>query len=521
MGWMRYGLGALQRALWLALCSAALTPALACEGAGNIRLQRPVQLSAQERAELRSMAPLRVLAVDAPPMARYDAERQTYTGIAVDVWCFIAQDLGLRYEILPARDMTLVDKLQQVQQGQADVFMPLSHQPERARLGLFTQPYYESYYAVIARKGRHLPVRGLADLAPYHVGMVKGVALVPKVQAIVDPSRLTLFDQASSDGMFQALRSGGLDMAVYSQGIFEEKRYTHEYFDLEVIHTLRDDPRAYRFYFSPTPQHQRLVAVFDRYLTAMDVAASVTAHANGERQFIERYVAQRSQRVVLNIASAVAAVLVLVLGLAFMRYRRMALLLAASNRQILQQKQALQTANHELERLSLSDSLTGLANRRAFDQALEREHVRQQRTASPLSVLVLDVDHFKSVNDHYGHSTGDDYLRAIAQVLKKTVMRSTDLAARHGGEEFACLLPDTGAAQAYVLAERIRQSVERLTLPNTRAGQKSLTVSIGVATLQAMAGSTQELLDEADAKLYAAKRAGRNRVHGGVLTATG
>lgn len=521
MGWIRYGLSTLRGTLCVALCSAALAPALACEGADNIHLRKPVRVTDQERAAFRAMAPLRVLAGDAPPMARYDAGKKTYTGVGIDVWCFITQDLGLRYEIVPGRDMSLTDKLRQVQQGEADVFLPLSQQPERAQLGLFTLPYYESYYAIIARKGRHLPVHSLDDLAPYYVGMVKGVALVPRVQAIVDPARLTLFDQTSSEGLFQALRRGSVDMVVYSQNIFEEKRYTHEYFDLEVIHTLRDSPRKYRFYFSPSPQHERLVAVFDRYLAVMDVTASITAHANGERQFIERYVAQRSQRVLLNIASAVGAVLVLVLGLAFMRYRRMALLLAESNRQILQQQQALQAANRELEQLSLSDSLTGLANRRAFDQALEREHVRQQRTASPLSVLLLDVDHFKSVNDHYGHSTGDDYLRAIAQVLKKTVMRSTDLAARHGGEEFSCLLPDTGAPQAQALAERIRQSVERLTLPNTRAGQRNLTVSIGVATLQASHASAQALLDEADAQLYAAKHAGRNRVHGGVLTADG
>lgn len=517
MGWKWYGLGAVQRALWLALCSAALTPTLACEGVANIHLRQPVQISAQERAEFSAMAPLRVLAVDAPPLARYDAQKKTYTGIGIDVWCFIAQELGLHYEILPGRDMSVADKLQQVQQGSADAFLPLSLQADRARLGLFTRPYYQSYYAVIARTGRNLPIHSLADLAPYHVGMVKGVALVPKVQAVVDPARLTLFDQAGSDGLFQALRRGTIDMAVYSQNIFEEKRYAHEYFDLDVIHTLRDDPREYRFYFSPSPQHQRLVAAFDRYLAVMDVSASVTAHSSGERQFIERYVAQRSQRVTLIVASAVAAVLVLALGLAFMRYRRMALRLAKSNRQILQQQQALQTANHALEQLSLSDSLTGLANRRAFDQALEREHVRQQRTASPLSVLMLDVDHFKNVNDRYGHSTGDDYLRAIAQVLKKTVMRSTDLAARHGGEEFACLLPDTGAPQAQALAERIRQSIERLTLPNTRAGQTSLTISIGVATLQTSHASAQELLEAADAALYAAKRAGRNQVHSRVL----
>lgn len=517
MGWQRFQGWVLRRAPWLALCCALPTAALACEGARHIRLRQPVSISPQEKAEFRQLAPLRVLAVDAPPMARYDPASKTYSGIGVDVWCFIAKDLGLRYDILPAQDLTVADKLRQVQDGRADVFLLLSQQPDRARLGLFTLPYYESYYAVIARKGQPLPVHGLADLAPYRVGLVKGVALEPRVQAIVAPPRLTRFDQAGSKGMFQALRDGAVDLAVYSRDIFEEKRYTHELFDLEVIHTLRDDPRAYGFYFSPSPAHQRIVAAFDRYLAAIDTSASVAAHVIGERQLIERYVAQRSQRAIWQTTSVAGALLALVLGLAFLRYRRMAHRLAASHQQVLLQQQALQAANLALEQQSLSDSLTGLANRRAFDQALLREHARQQRMGSPLSVLLLDVDHFKGVNDVYGHSIGDDYLRAIAQVLRKTVTRSTDLVARHGGEEFTCLLPDTSATQAQALAERVREATQRLTLPNSRARQQTLTVSIGVATLEAGPASAQELMEQADGQLYAAKHAGRNRVCATVL----
>ena len=507
-----------RRMLWAACCCAALSPALACEGS-RIRLRQPVALSAQEQAELRAMAPLRVVSVDAPPMARYDAASRTYAGIGVDVWCFIAGELGLRYEIVPGRDQTVAEKIRQVQEGGADAFMPLSRQPGRARLGTFTLPYYESHYAIIARKGQRLPVQGVDDLGPYRVGVVKGVALEPRLQAIVPAARLTSFDQTNSDGLFQALLNGTLDAAVFSKSIFEEKRYAHDYFDLEVIHTLRDDPREYSFYFGPSPRHRRIVELFDRYLAVIDVSESVALHEKGERQLVERYVAQRSQRTMLQTASVAAAVLMLAFGLAFLRYRRLARLLADSNRQIRQQKQALQTANERLERLSLSDELTGLGNRRAFDQALQREHARRQRTGAPLSVLLADVDHFKSVNDHYGHSTGDGYLRAIAQVLAGAVVRPADLAARHGGEEFACLLPDTAAADAHALAERIRQATARLALPNALAEAERLTVSIGVATLEDGNATAQDLLDQADAQLYAAKRAGRDRVHATVLRA--
>ncbi|MEQ6434916.1 GGDEF domain-containing protein [Comamonas sp. w2-DMI] len=505
--------------LWAAGGCMAWGCALACEGPQHVHLLHPVALSAAEQAEFRAMAPLRVLAVDAPPMARYDRERNRYAGIGVDVWCFIAAELGLRYEILPDRDMTVADKIRQVQQGRADVFLPLSQQPDRARLGLFTLPYYASYYAIIARTGRRLQVHGLDDLAPYRVGVVKGVALEPRLQAALPASRLTSFDQANSNGMFQALLDGALDVAVFNKSIFDEKRYAYDYFDLEVIHTLRDDPREYSFYFSPTPEHRRLVEVFNRYLGAIDASESVAQHEKGDRQLIERYVAQRSQRTLLQVASVAAVLMMLVFGLAFLRYRRLARLLAQSNRQILEQQQALREANEQLARLSLCDELTGLANRRAFGQALQREHARRQRTGAPLSMLVIDVDHFKCVNDHYGHATGDDYLRSVAQVLSQAAGRAADLAARHGGEEFACLLPDTPAADALALAERIRMAAAGLALPNALAAAGRLTVSIGVATLEAGPATAQDLLAEADAQLYAAKRAGRDCVRAAVVRA--
>lgn len=282
-GVLRRGLVALRCSLlWAAWLGMAGLPAQACEGAQHVRLRQPVAPSPQELAEFRAMAPLRVLSVDAPPMARYDAARDAYGGIGVDVWCFITGELGLRYEIVAARQQTVADKIRQVQEGRADVFMPLSLQPERARRGTFTLPYYASYYAIIARKGRRLPVHGVNDLTPYRVGVVKGVALEPRLQAIVPAAQLTSFDQINSDGMFQALLEGTLDVAVFSKSIFEEKRYTHDYFDLEVIHTLGDDPREYSFYLVhrgiPWKTGQRLSTLMPEATAIRRLNCSTTRH---------------------------------------------------------------------------------------------------------------------------------------------------------------------------------------------------------------------------------------------------
>ncbi len=156
-----------------------------------------------------------------------------------------------------------------------------------------------------------------------------------------------------------------------------------------------------------------------------------------------------------------------------------------------------------------SDPLTGLANRRQFDQTAALVLATARRHGRPLAVVSLDCDHFKSINDRFGHDGGDLVLKALADLMRHTV-RTEDLAARFGGEEFIILLPDTTEAAATVLAERLREGAERLTV-RTPAGPVSLTVSLGVAELGDGQGR-EHLLAAVDKALYRAKNAGRNRV---------
>ncbi len=505
--------------LGLALCTAPADRAFACDGAANVRLVAPVRITAEQRVALQAMPPLRAVAVSAPPMARYDEDRRVYDGIAMDIFCFITTELGLRYELEPSRDVTVADKIQRVQDGRADVFIPLSRTAEREKRGLFTRAYYESHYAVIARHGLNAAITGLADLAQYRVGYVKGVAFEPLLQASIPADQLHPYDQPSSDGLFQAVQDGKIDVAVFNKSIFIEKRYREEWFDLEVVHTLREHARAYRFYFGPSPEHQRLVEAFDQYLSAIDISASVMKHEVGERHFLERYMAQRGQRMLLQYASMAAALLALIFYLAFLRYRRLSNLLTERNTYIQKQQQALQEAYQKLEMLSRTDSLTRLSNRRHFDQRLAYEYARYQRRGTPLSLLIIDVDHFKKVNDHYGHAVGDEYLHAIARTLESNVGRSTDLVARYGGEEFICLLTDTPPEDALTVAERINRGVAELGLPNALAAPPLLTVSIGVATVVSGDPGAQALVAQADIQLYTAKQTGRNRICATVIEA--
>ncbi|MCB1919153.1 MAG: diguanylate cyclase [Candidatus Competibacteraceae bacterium] len=169
-----------------------------------------------------------------------------------------------------------------------------------------------------------------------------------------------------------------------------------------------------------------------------------------------------------------------------------------------------------LARLSMTDGLTGIANRRRFDEFLEIQWLHVARSRTVLSLILADVDHFKAYNDHYGHVAGDHCLQRVATTLASGLTRRTDLAARYGGEEFACVLLGTDHADALVVAERLRRQVASLRLDHARSPEHSfVTVSMGVATLEPdQHVDPQALIEKADQHLYQAKKMGRNRVVG-------
>jgi two-component system chemotaxis family response regulator WspR len=174
------------------------------------------------------------------------------------------------------------------------------------------------------------------------------------------------------------------------------------------------------------------------------------------------------------------------------------------------QKQ-LADANIELQKLAALDSLTGVANRRRFDEAMRMEWQRGQREKKPLSLLMCDVDFFKKYNDHFGHVEGDMCLRKAAAVLTGNLKRPADLAARYGGEEFALVLPETDMAGALKVAEACRENLEHLSIDHPGADCGKVTMSIGVATMVPdKDGTVVDLINAADKALYAAKAAGRN-----------
>ncbi|QBE66993.1 diguanylate cyclase [Pseudoduganella lutea] len=185
------------------------------------------------------------------------------------------------------------------------------------------------------------------------------------------------------------------------------------------------------------------------------------------------------------------------------------------DQQLRRYSEQLRQHNDGLQVLAHTDKLTGLANRRRFDEVLDLELKRAKRSGTPLSLLMMDLDYFKQYNDSYGHRAGDDCLHAAAQVLAGQIVRAGDLAARYGGEEFAVIMPNTDQPGAAAVAERVRAGLQALAMPHQRSPFHIVTASFGLATLVPQAVrdmTTSGLIELADAQLYHAKEAGRNRI---------
>lgn len=183
---------------------------------------------------------------------------------------------------------------------------------------------------------------------------------------------------------------------------------------------------------------------------------------------------------------------------------------AAVQRENLLREQAV-----ALRSQTLLDDLTGVANRRHFDIAIDREARRARRMGSPLSLMMLDIDYFKAYNDHYGHQQGDACLEAVAAALSTMQQRPADLFARYGGEEFAVILPDTPGDAAVMMANAMCRKVRDLRIPHqaAKSDERIVTISIGVASTDSgLPGEVYDLINAADRALYQAKACGRNRV---------
>jgi diguanylate cyclase (GGDEF)-like protein len=210
-----------------------------------------------------------------------------------------------------------------------------------------------------------------------------------------------------------------------------------------------------------------------------------------------------------RLRDAVLAITALLVVILLMGVR----VIVRSNRELALREDLLADANLKLTALTIMDAVTGIANRRGFDETLARESRRARRDSTSLSLIMIDIDHFKAFNDQYGHQEGDDCLRLVAAEIRRTLERPGDTVARYGGEEFAVTLPNTPGRGALSLAEAMRGGVEGLAIPHAKSPSGIVTISLGIATsANNVRLSAEELVGVADKVLYHAKHSGRNRV---------
>lgn len=211
------------------------------------------------------------------------------------------------------------------------------------------------------------------------------------------------------------------------------------------------------------------------------------------------------------LSAAIVALLMAILGGIGYRFIRLMKQQNHIQKELLVAQDKLLEVNRTLELLALEDALTGLANRRQFDLFTHAEMGRAKRSKTSFALLMIDVDHFKSFNDRYGHLVGDECLRTISAIIKESIRRPGDLAARYGGEEFAVVLPGTDYVGAFIVAETIRRAVQGLGIEHRASPESIVTVSIGVSACSPKTEDTPEaLIGSADRALYVAKTSGRN-----------
>ncbi len=313
-----------------------------------IQMHSHIVLSEQDAQFIQSLAPLRVMVDDNfTPLSYYDTNTSSYQGISVDLFRYLADIMGLKYQFLYDKNLAWSDKTELLYNRKIDLLMPASYTAERATTGIFTAGYHDTYYGAIAKISKKIKIKDSHDLASYKIGVVKACSIIPFIQSFVSPHRIIYYDNQTL--LYQAVRNGDIDIALQNINVFHEDRYRLDFVDLTMLHTIVESPRRYAFYLNATEQNKRLVAIMDRYIAEVDCSSLIAYYEQGEDGLILRYTEQKHQKKLLEQVITGAAVLLIMLGIAYLNHRRLAAKLSASLDQLQQQQAELQKVNCYLE----------------------------------------------------------------------------------------------------------------------------------------------------------------------------
>ncbi|MCW0183323.1 MAG: diguanylate cyclase [Zavarzinia sp.] len=452
------------RSCGLTLCLVAASLAARAEQGG---------VTAFERAHAEHLGIIRFCVdPDWSPFEWVDGEGR-HRGIGADLLGLVARRAGLAIELQRTKDWD--ESLDAAARGRCSLLSFLNRTPAREKWLLFTEPVFSDPNVIITRE-EHPAVANLHDLSGQVMALPRGTSIEERVRK--DYPNISIILTATEDEAMQMVSDRRADLTLRSLIVAAYTIKKQGLFNLKIAGRLSDYTNHLRIAVSSGDDVLR--DILDRGV------ATLTEEDRDE--IVNRYVSITIEEPFdLGLLARIAGAVVVALGVAGAVIWRMS------------------RVNRELRLQSRMDALTGLVNRKAIEARLDAEVARALRHQRDLCVIMMDIDHFKAVNDDFGHPAGDRVLASFGRLIASGVRR-LDLAGRLGGEEFVVLCPEAGLVEGFGAAERIRRAVEDADFGLGRP----VTISAGVAALR-RGDRGQDLLARADTALYAAKRSGRNR----------
>ena len=466
---------------------------LVFESANN-STSRQLNLSSAEEAFLGSLDQVRV-AVDPDwaPFEYYDQQGQLQ-GISADYLQLLEERLGLNIELV--RNLTWPEVMEAARNREIDLVPAITPTPQRRQFLGFTQPYVRSPMVLVTRQEVDY-IADIRNLEGQTLLVVKDYASDEMLTHHFPD--LTVERVNSTLEALQRVAAGDADVYV---GNLAAATHLIKAEGLANLKVSGQTPFSFDLSMAVRSDWPQLVAIFDKLLRNV----TQQEHSQIYNRWVELPQAQGFPwRSVLPVLLGLLA-LMLILGLYTLHLIRLNRRIRRVNTRLHEAESELLEKNCELERMSITDKLTGCYNRHHLDRVLTEQVALALRHERPLSVVLFDLDYFKAVNDQYGHQVGDEVLKSFAELVRQKV-RTTDVVGRWGGEEFLLICPETHCNQALLVAEKIRKALDEHVCPHGIA-QK---ISAGVMGLK-QGMTLDQLLSGADYQLYRAKAAGRNRV---------
>lgn len=450
-----------------------------------------------------------------------------FIGLSADYFAYFSEVLGV--DFISASENTWEQTYQKGIEGKFDLLSAVYIEPDREKYFSFTDHYFMSQSAIITTKAKQNTYTSLDELSGKKVAVIPGYAVEEFL--LKRYPNVTLYPAANIANGLKEVAFGRVDAFVVA--IAPATHYI-EQFSITNLAVAGISPYQAKLGFGVRKDWQILTGILNKVLAQMPEEKKQAIYKKWINY--DDAVGKRDRESLKILAALLLVVLFAIFAMWFwnralsakVNQRTQELFelnqsleslvaqrtqaLKEANKQLQLSKSVLQTSNQRLQNMVNCDGLTGIANRRCLDEMLA--HIVSQPAAHlPLSFLLIDVDHFKQYNDHYGHQAGDDCLKQVATTLAQGVQRQGELAARYGGEEFAIVLTNCNAQQAFEIAERKRKQIEQLAIEHQHSSAaKVVTISLGMVTILEPNTSVEQLINHADEALYLAKQQGRNRV---------